>query len=309
MSTQKDKILVVIGGPTAVGKTDLAIDLAQHFKTEIISADSRQIFKEMQIGTAKPTADEMKGIIHHFIDSHSIHEEYNAGKFENDVLALLEQLFSRYQIVIMVGGSGMYIQAVTEGFDELPVGDSEVRKKLQLLKDERGLTALQEKLKLEDPDYFKEVDLNNPQRIMRALEVIEITGKPFSKFRLKKRKARQFRIIKIGMQQERSLLYSRIDQRMDHMLEIGLLDEAKELYQYKQNNALQTVGYKEIFDFLEGYHDWKTTVELLKRNSRRYAKRQLTWFHRDPQFNWFLPEQKNEIIAFLEKEINSKMLL
>ncbi|AKD05414.1 tRNA delta(2)-isopentenylpyrophosphate transferase [Pontibacter korlensis] len=302
----KKKHLVVVVGPTAVGKTDLCVQLAKHYNTAIISADSRQFFKEMRIGTAKPTADEQQGVPHHFIDSHSIQQEYNAGAFEQDVLTLLGRLFLEHDVVIMTGGSGLYVRAVLEGMDEMPEADLQLREALTRQYEEEGLEPLLDKLQELDSLYFAQVDKANPQRVIRALEVCLSSGMPYSSFRRSEKQERPFHIIKIGLNRDRAELYSRIDQRMDLMLEQGLLDEAKELYPYRAHNALQTVGYKEIFDYLEGRYDWQEAVRLLKRNSRRYAKRQLTWFNKNPEeYTWFHPQQWQEIVAFVDEQMRN----
>ncbi len=296
--------MVVVVGPTAVGKTDLCVQLAKHYNTEIISADSRQFFKEMRIGTAKPSPAEQQGVVHHFVDSHSIAEAYNAGAFEQDVLALLERLFERHEVVIMTGGSGLYVRAVLEGMDEMPDADPNVREALTRQYEEAGLQPLLDKLQELDPLYFAQVDKDNPQRIIRAVEVCVSSGMPYSSFRRSEKQQRPFNSIRIGLTRDRAELYSRIDQRMDQMLQQGLLEEAKELYPYRAHNALQTVGYKEVFDFLEGKYDWAEAVRLLKRNSRRYAKRQLTWFNKNPEeYTWFNPQQWQEMMAYIDAQV------
>ena len=303
-SIKKQKHLVVVVGPTAVGKTDLCVQLAKHYRTDIISADSRQFFKEMSIGTAKPTAQEQQGVKHYFIDSHSITEEYNAGAYEADVLQLLEQLFQEKDVVILTGGSGLYVRAVLDGMDEMPEIEPGVREDLTRLYQTEGIAPLLEKLQQLDPEYFAQVDKANTQRVIRALEVCLSSGQPYSSFRKSGKQQRPFNIIKIGLNRDRAELYSRIDQRMDLMLQQGLLDEAKALYPYRQHNALQTVGYKEIFDYLEGKYNWEEAVRLLKRNSRRYAKRQLTWFTKDPcEYSWFYPQQLDAIISFIDEHM------
>ncbi|MFD3003114.1 tRNA (adenosine(37)-N6)-dimethylallyltransferase MiaA [Pontibacter toksunensis] len=302
--TQKQKHLVVVVGPTAVGKTDLCVQLAKHYGTEIISADSRQFFREMNIGTAKPTVEEQQGVPHHFVNSHSIAEEYNAGAFEQDVLALLEQLFQQHDAVIMTGGSGLYVRAVLEGMDEMPETDLAVREESSRLYEEEGLQALLDKLQELDPIYFAQVDKGNPQRVIRAVEVCVSSGLPYSSFRRSEQQVRPFNIIKIGLTRDRSELYQRIDKRMDLMLQQGLLEEARELYPLREHNALHTVGYKEIFDFLENKYEWEEAVRLLKRNSRRYAKRQLTWFRKNPnEYTWFEPQQWQEIVAYIDERM------
>ncbi|MBK0403938.1 tRNA (adenosine(37)-N6)-dimethylallyltransferase MiaA [Adhaeribacter sp. BT258] len=304
-NSAKTKFLIVIAGPTAVGKTDLSIKLAQHFNTEILSADSRQFFREMNIGTAKPTPAEQQNIRHHFIDSHSISEDYNAGQFEADALDILDKLYQEKDVAILVGGSGLYVRALCEGMDEMPEVAPEIREELNQKLEAEGLETLCLELEKLDPEYFAQVDKANPQRVVRALEVCLVSGRPYSYFRNQQKKQRPFRIIKIGLTRNREELYKRIDLRMDQMLAQGLLDEAKSLEQYKTHNALQTVGYTEIFDFLEGKYDWAEAVRLLKRNSRRYAKRQLTWFRKDPEFTWFEASQEKEILHFIEAEMHA----
>ncbi|SNR60310.1 tRNA (adenosine(37)-N6)-dimethylallyltransferase MiaA [Hymenobacter mucosus] len=284
--------LLVVTGPTAVGKTDLCVRLAQHLHTEVVSADSRQFFRELTIGTAKPTLAEMQGVPHHFIDSHSIREEYNAGRFEQDVLALLAELFQRHQVVLLTGGSGLYLQAVTEGFDDLPAAPPAVREQLQQELMAQGLHVLSQELERLDPVTYARIDRQNPQRVLRALEITRATGQPFSSFHgTRKTTERPFRIVKIALTREREELYQRIDQRMDQMLAAGLEDEARRLYPFRHHNALQTVGYQELFSYFEGQYDYNEAVRLLKRNSRRYAKRQLTWLRRDPAYQWFHPDE------------------
>ncbi|WP_026462667.1 tRNA (adenosine(37)-N6)-dimethylallyltransferase MiaA [Adhaeribacter aquaticus] len=294
------KTLIVIAGPTAVGKTDLSIRLAQILNTEIISADSRQFYMEMNIGTAKPSPEELALAKHHFINSHHIAEEYNAGAFEIDALQKLEELFKLKNHVILTGGSGLYIRAVCEGMDQMPEVTPDIREALIQELDREGLNPLLIKLQQVDPEYYEFVDKANSQRVIRALEVCYASGKPYSSFRLQEKQERPFNIVKIGLTRDREELYRRIDLRMDLMLEQGLLAEAKQLFPYRNHNALQTVGYKEIFDFLEGKQDWEETIRLLKRNSRRYAKRQLTWFRKDQEFSWFHPEEWGKILHFLK---------
>ena len=281
------KTLIVIAGPTAIGKTAAAIQLAQHFNTVILSADSRQFYKEMFIGTAKPSVDELAAAQHYFIDSHSVSEPFSVGDFEKQALALLDELFKIHHVVILVGGSGLYIKAVCDGFDNIPVADKGIRERLNLELEEKELAYLLEKLKIADPDYFAEVDINNPQRVIRALEVFESTGNPFSSYRVANTNTRPFNIIKIALDMPRELLYDRINQRVDKMVEEGLLDEVRSLISYRQFNALNTVGYSEIFDYLDGKIKLDTAIEKIKQNTRRFAKRQLTWFRKDKDFHWF----------------------
>lgn len=279
--------LLVVAGPTAVGKTALSVELARHFRTEIVSADSRQFFREMSIGTAKPTVPEMRGVQHHFIDSHSITEDYNAGRFEADALALLAELFRRHQVVILTGGSGLYLQAVTDGLDELPPASPAIRAQLQQELAAHGLPALVHELARLDPVAYARIDPQNPQRVLRAVEVCRATGQPFSSFHTGRKAAvRPFRVVKLALMRERAELYQRIDQRVDQMLAAGLLAEVERLQPYRHHNALQTVGYTELFDYLDGRYDWPEAVRLLKRNTRHYAKRQLTWLRRDGGYQW-----------------------
>jgi len=298
-----NKYLIVVAGPTAVGKTDLCLNLAKKFDTEIISSDSRQFFKETILGTAKPSDLQLSEVPHHFINTLSIYDNYDVKLFEEDALNLMQIIFQKHNIIIMTGGSGLYIDAICNGFDDMPQIGSEIRQKIIKEYELKGLAFLQEKVKLLDPEYFALVDQNNPQRLMRALEVCRATGKPFSTFRNKKKVDRPFTIIKIGLERERDELYRRIDLRMDLMIQEGLFDEAVSLYPYKHLNALQTVGYSEIFGFLEGKYDREEAIRLLKRNSRRYAKRQLTWFRRDPEMTWFHPDQLDEVLEFISNQM------
>lgn len=297
------KTLIVVAGPTAVGKTDLSIKLAQQFDTVVLSADSRQFYRELNIGTAKPTAAEMQGVKHYFIDSHSIAEEYNAGQFEVDALKVLYQVFREKDVAILVGGSGLYVRALCEGMDEMPEIPEGIRETLTDRLETEGLGKLVAELATLDPEYATQVDKSNPHRVVRALEVCLASGKPYSWFRSQQKKERPFKIIKIGLTRDREDLYRRIDLRMDQMLQQGLVEEAKSLLPYRLHNALQTVGYTEIFDFLDGNYDWEEAERLLKRNSRRYAKRQLTWFRKDPDFRWFEPNQWEEILAYIQSEL------
>jgi tRNA dimethylallyltransferase len=301
---ESKKKLFVIVGPTAVGKTALSIQLAKAFDTEILSADSRQFFKEMSIGTAKPTATEMGNIKHHFIDSHSISEEYNVGKFETEAIQVLNTLFETKDYAILVGGSGLYIDAVCNGLDELPEASAEIRQQLKSLYEQKGIIALQEQLKVLDLLYYNQVDLNNPQRLMRALEVCMSTGKTYSEQRAGKTKARNFTTIKIGLNTSREELYNRINARVDEMINQGLLDEVKSLVSYQNKNALQTVGYKELFDYLENKTSLEQAIELIKQHTRNFAKRQLTWFKRDEQIQWFEPNEFEKIKQYISSTIS-----
>lgn len=280
--------LISIVGPTAVGKTAMAIEIAQALQTEIISADSRQFYQEMEIGTAKPTIEELRQAKHHFVNTHSVHDFYSAGAFERDVLEKLAGLFQNHEKVVMVGGSGMYIKAVCHGFDEMPEVNPDIRVELNEEFRDSGLEPLLLELRIKDPDFYEVVDRKNHQRVIRALEVIRSTDKPFSSFRNNQPTTdRPFINRKIGLELPREELYQRIDARMDAMISAGLFKEAERLYPHRQLNALQTVGYKEIFGYLDGDYDKEEAVRLLKRNSRRYAKRQMTWFKADPEIHWF----------------------
>ena len=283
-------VLLVIAGPTAVGKTALCVQLAQRFGTEIVSADSRQFYREMSVGTAKPTPAEMQGVPHHFVDSHSIAEEYSAGRFAADALAKLDELFKQYPVVILTGGSGLYVQAVTDGLDELPGVLPEVRARLQAQLAVHGLGPLVAELAATDPVAHARIDPQNPQRVLRALEITRGTGRPFSSFHTQgsaaRDAARPFRVVKVALTREREALYQRINQRVDHMLAEGLLEEATRLLPQRPRPALQTVGYQEIFGYLDGDYDWAEAVRRLQRNTRRYAKRQLTWLRRDAAYEW-----------------------
>lgn len=297
------KSLIVLVGPTAIGKTAASIHIAEAFNCPIVSADSRQFFKEMSIGTAKPSAEEMQGIPHYFIDSHSITDEFNVGKYEVEAIALLDTLFKTNDTVILVGGSGLYIDAICKGFDELPEADAEVRTKINSLLEEKGIEALQELLKELDPEYYAKVDLQNPQRMSRALEVCLTTGEPYSALRKGKIKKRDFNIIKIGLNTEREILYERINKRVDIMMHQGLLEEVKKLLPQKHLNALQTVGYSELFDFIENKTDLNTAVDSIKQNTRKFAKRQLTWFRRDEEIKWFEPTETEKILHYLKTKL------
>ncbi len=285
-------VLLALAGPTAVGKTALSVALAQQLGTEILSADSRQFFRELSIGTAKPTPDEMQGVPHHFVDSHSITQEYSAGRFAAEALAVLDGLFQRLPVVILTGGSGLYLQAVTDGLDELPAVDASVRQQLQHELQTEGLTALVAELAATDPVAHGRLDLQNRQRVLRALEITRGTGRPFSSYHTGPEAAaaaaaaRPFRVVKVALSRPREELYQRINQRVDAMLAAGLLAEVGGLLPFRHHQALQTVGYQEIFGFLDGDYDYAEAVRLLQRNTRHYAKRQLTWLRRDAGYQW-----------------------
>lgn len=298
------KTLIIIAGPTAVGKTGLCVELAKKLKTEVISADSRQFYRELNIGTAKPSLEDMEGIIHHFINSHSISEYFSVGDFERQCLQKLEGIFQKNNIAILTGGSGMFIKAIIDGLDDMPDVDSELRNNLMQRLNNEGIQPLLKQLEFLDPDYFNTVDHKNSQRIVRALEVCIGSGMPFSSFHGQKKEERPFNILKICLNRNRDILYKRIDQRMDLMLANGLVDEARFLMNFRSHNALQTVGYKEVYEYLDGNYGYEELVRLLKRNSRRYAKRQLTWFKNQDDFLWFEAGNKDKIFEFIEEKLS-----
>lgn len=295
------KKLIIIAGPTAVGKTAIAIALAKKLQTEIISADSRQFYREMAIGTAKPTGEELGQAKHHFVNSHSVTENFSVGDFEKQTLALLDDIFKTHHTAILVGGSGLYIRAVCEGFDELPTASAEIRNELNREFTDKGIIYLQEQLKVADPVYYGQVDLNNPQRLIRALEVYESTGKPFSSYRTAGINQRPFQIVKIGLNLPREVLYERINMRVDDMIRQGLVEEAWSLIPYRHLNALNTVGYSELFDHFDGKTNLYTAIELIKQNTRRFAKRQLTWFRKEKDIHWLMADDTaiiDEILSY-----------
>ena len=286
--------LIIITGPTAVGKTSVAIEVAQALHTEIVSCDSRQMYREMRIGTAVPAAEELAAVPHHFIGQLSIHDYYNVSMFEQECLQLLDKLFLKYETVVMTGGSGLYIDALCRGIDDFPTVDPEIRKTVAGWFENEGIEYLRRQLKMLDPEHYAKVDLRNHKRIMKAIEVSLQTGKPYSSFLTAKEQKRPFEIVKIGLNRPREELFERINRRTTAMMEEGLLEEAQALYPYRHLNALNTVGYKELFAYLDGRHDLDTAVELIRRNTRRYAKRQLTWFARDKEMKWMHPDFINE---------------
>jgi tRNA dimethylallyltransferase len=292
--------LIVLVGPTGVGKTALAIKLAQAFNTEVISADSRQIFKQLTIGTAKPLPSELQMVRHHFVNSHSISEDYDAAQYGRDALRLLEKLFQQHDTLILAGGSGLYVKAVTEGFDDIPEIPTGIREELMQGYEQHGIEWLQREMEKLDPEHFKTIDQKNPHRLVRALEVKLATGSSIASFRTSSRKDHDFEIVKIGLELPREELYRRVDERMDKMIEAGLFEEAQDLYPHRHRQALKTVGYQEIFDFMDDKFSRDEAIRLLKRNSRRYAKRQLTWFKRDSDIHWFSPNAYDTILEFVK---------
>ena len=281
-----NKTLIAVVGPTAIGKTSLAIQLAKYFKTEILSADSRQFYKEMSIGTAVPTTDELQMAPHHFIQHKSIFDTYTVGDFEKEAISKLDEVFKENDFAVLVGGSGLYVNAVVNGLDNFPKVPVNIREQLIILEKEKGLPFLQQELKKKDPKYFEQVDIENPHRIIRALEVCIASGKPYSSFLNQKKEKRNFRTIYVGITAERELIYNRINERVDIMITNGLLTEAKNLYKHKDLNALQTVGYKELFRFFDGNYDLDFAIEEIKKNTRRFAKRQLTWYRKNNEILW-----------------------
>ncbi|MCU0454968.1 MAG: tRNA (adenosine(37)-N6)-dimethylallyltransferase MiaA [Bacteroidales bacterium] len=294
-------ILIVLLGPTGVGKTDAAVEAALHLGCEIISSDSRQFYREMKTGTAVPSDDQLALVRHHFIRFISARQYYSSSLYERDVLDLLPSLFRKNRIALMTGGSGMYIDAVCEGIDEIPDTDSAVRMKYNTLYREEGIEGIRMALRMVDPEHYAKVDLKNPKRIIRALEVCDTTGRPYSSFLGKQKRERDFRVLKIGLTRSRDELYKRINQRVDKMMEDGLEEEARHLYELRHLNALNTVGYRELFDYFDGKISREKAIELIKRNTRRYAKRQITWWARDSEIKWFSAESQGNITDFIER--------
>ncbi len=300
------KYLISIVGPTAIGKTALSIKLAQHFKTEIISADSRQFYKEMSIGTAVPVPHELEAAPHHFIQHRSVTSDYNVGAFEKEAVQCLDRLFQKHNIVIMVGGSGLYVKAVMEGLDEFPDIDRSIREQLNQQLDNEGLKSLQRQLKALDPVAYDSIAIDNPHRVIRALEISIGSGKPYSSFLGTNRSKRSFKTISIGLSADRDIVYDRINRRVDIMIEAGLIDEVKSLQQQQHLNALNTVGYKELFKYLNGEWDLEFAISEIKKNTRRFAKRQMTWFKKDASIHWFdYKSNEAEIIKVIESAITA----
>ncbi|XCI75349.1 MAG: tRNA (adenosine(37)-N6)-dimethylallyltransferase MiaA [Flavobacteriales bacterium] len=300
------KTLISIVGPTAVGKTKFSIFLAQKLGTEILSCDARQFYKELRIGTAMPSAVQLEAVPHYFVGQLSVHQAYTVGDFERDALQKLRALFSRVDVVLMTGGSGLYNKAVIEGLNAFPQVSPVVREEWITALKEKGVTFLQEMLKFQDPVYYQRVDLRNPQRLIRALAVIKATGQPFSSFQQMRFGLRDFRLIKIGLILPREQIYQRIEQRVDKMMKMGLLQEAEQWYTYRHLNALQTVGYKELFRYIEGQCTLREAVEGIKKNTRRYAKRQFTWYRRDPTITWFCSEDWGVILDFVRNALGTQ---
>jgi len=304
-SKNKHSTLIVIAGPTAVGKTSVAVEVARHFNTEIISADSRQFYGDLVIGTAAPSANILQQLKHHFVGHLKLEEYTNVSKFENEVLQLLNQLFEDHEVVVMTGGSGLYIKAVCEGMDDLPDADHEIRGMLNATYRTGGLAALRSMLLTLDPIYARQVDMANPNRIIRALEVTLQTGKPYSQQRSNTKAIRNFNIVKVALNLPREALHRQINSRVDQMIEQGLVEEARSFFHLKHLNSLNTVGYKELFDYFDGNNTLEGAIEKIKTNTRRYARRQITWFKKDPEMHWFLPDPEL-VIEWLENALKER---
>lgn len=300
MNVSQNKTAIIICGPTAVGKTAVAIQIAKHLGAEIISADSRQCFKELNIGVARPTEKELQTVPHHFMASHSVNEEVTAVGFEQYALEKIEFLFKKNNVVVLVGGTGLYIKAFEDGLDLIPEINVNIRREIVTNYENLGINWLQQELREKDPVFFKEGEIQNPQRMMRALEVINATGQSILSFRKGKKANRDFKIIKIGLELPKEILHLRIQERVDKMMEQGLLDEVKNMIPYRKHNALQTVGYAELFDYLEGKTELKLAVELIKTHTRQYAKRQMTWFKKDKNIQWFGPNELNAMLTYVK---------
>jgi len=297
----RPKYLIIIAGPTAVGKTDLAIRLARYYGTEIINADSRQVYHEMKTGTAVPSPSQLAQVKHHLVGHRSVHQPYNASCFEMEAIEILDNLFTQRDVVIMAGGSGMYIEAVCHGIDDIPSVDPQIRERLQQEYLESGLAGMQDRLSSLDPEYFHKVDLNNPKRILKALEISEMTGRPYSTFLTGRAKKRNFFPVRLGINIQREELHTRINRRVDLMMENGLVNEARGLYPYRELNALNTVGYKELFDYFDGTCSLDEAVQKIKDHTRQYARRQLTWFRKQKDTKWFLPDGDELIVTFVNE--------
>lgn len=302
-TTMNTKTLIVIVGPTGSGKTDLSIRVAEHYACPIISTDSRQFYRGIPIGTAQPDKEQLERVEHHFIASHELTDDFNCGAYEVAALKRLEELFYKHDTVVAVGGSGLYVKSLCEGMDDLPEVEPALRQQLSDRLKREGLEALAEQLRELDPTFYEVVDRKNPARVLRALEVCIATGKPYSALRTGVKRERPFNIVKIGVTMERAVLYERIDRRVDIMVEAGLEQEALKVYPLRHLNSLQTVGYREMFDYFDGSISRDEAIELIKRNSRRYAKRQLTWFGRDGEIEWFLPSETEKIVEYIDSKV------
>lgn len=300
----KKPVLIVLIGPTGVGKTELSLSIAAHYHTSIISSDSRQLYKDLKIGTAAPTPAQLARVPHYFVGTLELTDYYSAAQYETEVLKKLDELFQTHPVVVMTGGSMMYVDAVCKGIDDIPTVDKETRELMIHRYETEGLEPLCAELRLLDPEYYRIVDLKNPKRVIHALEICYMTGKTYTSFRTRTQKERPFQVVKVGLSRDREELYQRINQRVDEMMKEGLLEEAKRVYPYKQLNSLNTVGYKEIFKYLDGEWDLPFAIEKIKQNSRIYSRKQMTWFKRDTEITWFHPEQKEEVLRFLDSQVN-----
>ena len=300
----KEKKLIVLIGPTGVGKTELSLSLAERYKTCIVSADSRQLYADLKIGTAAPTEEQLKRVKHYFVGTLQLADYYSAARYEEEVMELLSELYTEHDTVILTGGSMMYVDAICKGIDDIPTVDNETRKLMLRRYETEGLEPLCAELKLLDPEYYKVVDLKNPKRVVHALEICYMTGKTYTSFRVREQKTRPFEIIKIGLTRPREELYERINHRVDLMIEEGLVEEARKVYPYRKLNSLNTVGYKEIFNYLDGEWDLSFATDKIKQNSRIYSRKQMTWFKRDTDIHWFHPDNVTEIYSFLNAIIH-----
>lgn len=296
------KTLIVLIGPTGVGKTDLSIRIAEKYNSPIISADSRQLYSELKIGTAAPSEEYLKRIKHYFVETLKLTDYYSAAQYESDVMELLDALFKNHDTILLTGGSMMYIDAICKGIDDIPTVDSETRRMMMEKYENEGLERLCSELKLLDPEYYSIVDLKNPKRVIHALEICYMTGKTYTSFRTGNKKQRPFNILKIGLSRDRDELYERINRRVDIMISEGLIDEVKSVYKYKELNSLNTVGYKEIIQYLDGNWTLDYAIDKIKRNSRIYSRKQMTWFKRDNEINWFNPDNEEDIMEFIESK-------
>lgn len=297
--------LIVLIGPTGIGKTDLSLNIAEHYNTEIISADSRQLYADLKIGTAAPTPEQLARVKHHFVGTLQLTDYYSAAQYEAEVMKKLNKLFKRHNVIVLTGGSMMYVDAVCKGIDDIPTVDEETRKTLMQHYENVGLERLCAELKILDPEYYDIVDKKNPKRVIHALEICYMTGQTYTSFRTSQTKERPFNIIKVGLRREREELYARINKRVDIMMEDGLLEEAKSVYQYKDLNSLNTVGYKEMFKYLDGEWELPFAIEKIKQNSRIYSRKQVTWFKRDTDITWFHPDDTDNIMSFIEERLNA----
>lgn len=297
--------LIVLIGPTGIGKTDLSLNIAEHYNTEIISADSRQLYADLKIGTAAPTPEQLARVKHHFVGTLQLTDYYSAAQYEAEVMKKLDELFKRHNVIVLTGGSMMYVDAVCKGIDDIPTVDEETRKTLMQHYENVGLERLCAELKILDPEYYDIVDKKNPKRVIHALEICYMTGQTYTSFRTSQTKERPFNIIKVGLRREREELYERINKRVDIMMEDGLLEEAKSVYQYKNLNSLNTVGYKEMFKYLDGEWELPFAIEKIKQNSRIYSRKQVTWFKRGTDITWFHPDDTDNIMSFIEERLNA----